>query len=84
MQGLIEGYRVLDLTEGGCLLCGKILAELGADVIKIERPGGSPSRKVGPFYKDIPHPKRVCSGLPITLTKGELLLTLRPAMDERF
>jgi len=46
-------YRVLDLTEGGYLIGGKILADLGADVIKIEPPGGSPSRDIGPFYKDI-------------------------------
>jgi crotonobetainyl-CoA:carnitine CoA-transferase CaiB-like acyl-CoA transferase len=37
---------------------GKILADLGADVIKIETPGGSASRRIGPFYKDIPDPER--------------------------
>ncbi len=42
-------YRVLDLTGGGCQLCGKILGDLGADVIKIEPPGGDASRKIGPF-----------------------------------
>jgi len=39
----------LDLTNENGFLCGKILADLGVDVIKIERPGGDPSRKVGPF-----------------------------------
>jgi len=48
----LEGYKVLDLTEGGCLICGKILGDLGADVIKVEKPGGSQSRNIGPFYKD--------------------------------
>jgi len=52
-QSLLEPYRVLDLTEGGYLLAGKVLADLGADVIKIEPPGGSPSRDIGPFYQNI-------------------------------
>jgi crotonobetainyl-CoA:carnitine CoA-transferase CaiB-like acyl-CoA transferase len=46
--------RVLDLTNARGLLCGKILADLGADVIKIEAPGGDEARNVGPFYHDIP------------------------------
>jgi len=50
---MLGGYRVLDLTEGGCLIAGQMLGDLGADVIKIEPPGGSPSRNTGPFYKDI-------------------------------
>ena len=40
----LASYRVLDLTEGGFNWCGKVLADLGADVIKIEPPGGSLSR----------------------------------------
>jgi crotonobetainyl-CoA:carnitine CoA-transferase CaiB-like acyl-CoA transferase len=51
-------YRVLDLTQGGCLLCGKLLADLGADVIKIEAPGGDPTRGLGPFYKNQASPER--------------------------
>jgi len=57
-EQLISGYRVVDLTEGGCLVGGKILADLGTDVIKIEPPGGSSSRNIGPFYKDIPDPEK--------------------------
>lgn len=53
-----SGLRVLDITEGGCNICGKILGDLGADVIKIEPPGGSPTRHIGPFYKDIPDPQK--------------------------
>ncbi len=49
----LEPYRVLDLTEGGCLIGARMLGDLGADVIKIEPPGGSPSR-IAPFYRDIP------------------------------
>src|SRR3990172_2152042 len=55
---LLSPYRVLDLTDEKGMMCGLILAQMGADVIKIERPGGDASRSIGPFYKDIPHPER--------------------------
>ena len=50
--------RVLDLTEGGFNWCGKVLADFGADVIKIEPPAGSPTRAVGPFLDGEPGPDR--------------------------
>jgi len=50
-------YHILDLTEGGCMIGARILGDLGADVIKIEPPGGSHSR-IAPFYKDIPDPEK--------------------------
>lgn len=49
---MLSRHRVIDLTEGGCLLAGQLLADLGADVIQIEPPGGSPSRRIGPFRRD--------------------------------
>jgi len=52
--GALSPYRVLDLTEGTLSLCGKLLADLGADVIKIEKPGGDDARSTGPFYNDVP------------------------------
>ena len=55
---LLEGCRVLDLTDEKGSLCSKLLAELGADVIKVEPPGGDPARSIGPFYRDIPHPEK--------------------------
>ena len=55
---LLPPYRVLDLTDERGLLCGKILADLGADVIQVEPPGGSSARRVGPFYQDDPAPDR--------------------------
>ena len=51
-------YRVLDLTQSGCMLCGKMLGDMGADVVKVEPPGGDPSRRLGPYYKDIVDPEK--------------------------
>ncbi len=55
---MLSPYRVLDLTTERGLLCGQILGDLGADVIKVEPPGGSPARQLAPFYHDEPHPDR--------------------------
>ena len=57
-QAALEGIRTLDLTNHMGVLCGKLLADMGADVIKIEKPGGDAMRSIGPFYRDIPHPER--------------------------
>lgn len=51
---MLQGYRVLDLTDEKGLLCGRILGDFGADVIKIESPGGDNARNNPPFYKDDP------------------------------
>ncbi len=56
--GMLSPYRVLDLSDERGVLCGKILADLGADVIQVEPPGGSPARRIGPFYRDEVHPER--------------------------
>ncbi len=54
MNTLLRPCRALDLADDKGILCGKILADLGADVVKIEKPGGDPARKIGPFYHNIP------------------------------
>src|SRR4030042_6791807 len=57
-KGLLFPYRFLDLTDDKGFICCKLLGELGADVIKIEKPGGDPNRNLGPFYHDIPDPDK--------------------------
>ena len=58
MDGFLEGYRILDLTDQKGHLCGRILGDMGADVIKIEPPGGDPARNNGPFYHDQVDPEK--------------------------
>ncbi|MEE9202759.1 MAG: CoA transferase, partial [Dehalococcoidia bacterium] len=54
----LSPYRVLDLTDEKGHLCGKIFADLGADVIKVEPPGGDPARLIPPFCGDTPDAER--------------------------
>ncbi len=51
---MLKPYRVLDLTDVRGQLGGMILADLGADVVRVEPPGGSEARRVGPFAEDGP------------------------------
>jgi CoA:oxalate CoA-transferase len=51
---LLEGYTALDLTDLRGQFCGKVLRDLGMDVIKVEPPGGDPVRRLGPFAHERP------------------------------
>jgi benzylsuccinate CoA-transferase BbsE subunit len=55
---LLKGFRMLDLTDEKGALCGKIFADLGAEVIKVEPPGGCSTRSIPPFLEDQPGPDR--------------------------
>ncbi len=57
MERPLAPYRVLDLSDETGMLCGRILADLGADVILVEPPSGHPARNIGPFYGNKPHPE---------------------------
>ena len=76
---LLEPYRVLDLTEGGYLITGKILGDLGAGVVKIEPPEGSPSRNIAPFYKDIPDSEKSLFWFAYNTNKRSITLNLETA-----
>ena len=72
----LEGYRVLDLTDETGHLCGKLLGDMGADVIKIEPPGGDSGRNRGPFYRDIPDPEKSLQWFYTGLNKRGITLNL--------
>ena len=48
-EPFLKGFRALDLASLSGQLCGRILADLGMEVIKIEPPGGDPVRNLAPF-----------------------------------
>ena len=72
----LAGFRVLEVGSMVAVpWCGKLLAALGADVVKVEPPGtGDPSRRRGPFPGDNPHPER--SGTFLYLNTGKRGITL--------
>ncbi|MXY02076.1 MAG: carnitine dehydratase [Acidimicrobiales bacterium] len=53
----LDGLRVVELTSQRCALGGKLLADMGADVIVVEPPGGSQMRTYEPFAGDRPDPE---------------------------
>lgn len=53
----LAGYRILDLADEKGAACVKLLADLGADVVKVEPPDGDPARRRPPFAHDRPHPE---------------------------
>ncbi|HVA79621.1 MAG TPA: CoA transferase [Candidatus Binataceae bacterium] len=55
---LLKGFRMLDLADEKGALAGKIFADLGAEVIKVEPPRGCPTRTNPPFLEDLPGPDR--------------------------
>jgi crotonobetainyl-CoA:carnitine CoA-transferase CaiB-like acyl-CoA transferase len=80
-----EETRILDLADEKGSFCSKLFADLGADVIKVERPGGDPSRKIGPFLEDAPHPEQSLFFFYHNTNKKGITLNLEhPAAKEIF
>jgi benzylsuccinate CoA-transferase BbsE subunit len=77
LQGPLAGLRVLELADEKGQFCGKLLGDLGADVVKIEPPGGEPCRHVGPFLDDIPDPERSLSFWHYNTSKRGITLNLQ-------
>jgi crotonobetainyl-CoA:carnitine CoA-transferase CaiB-like acyl-CoA transferase len=80
---MIEGVRVLDLTDERGNLAGQILAGLGADVIAVEPPGGQPARALGPFAGDEPGPNRSLVHWSMNRGKRSVVLDLAGSEADR-
>lgn len=74
--GALAGLRVLDLSGVGGALCGRLLADMGADVIKVEPPAGDDARRIGPFAGGLPHRDRSLFFWFYNLNKRSLTLDL--------
>src|SRR5215467_1810109 len=79
LSGPLGGLRILELADETGQFCGKLLGDLGADVVKIEPPGGEPNRHVGPFLDDIPHPERSLSFWYYNTSKRSITLDIETA-----
>ena len=73
----LDGMRVLDLTSGvSGPYATKLLADHGADVLKVEPPGGDPARAYGPFFRHEPHPEGSARFLVLNTNKRTITLDL--------
>lgn len=78
MTGPLNDVRVLDLTEHVAgPYATKLFADFGADVIKIERPGGDPSRRLGPWKGGTPHPEKSGTFFYFNTNKRSVALDLK-------
>ena len=82
-DNMLSPYRVLDLTDEKGFLCGKILGDTGADVIKIEKPGGDHSRSIGPFYHDEIDPQKSLYWFAFNTSKRGITLDIETAEGQK-
>jgi len=82
-ESMLSPYRVLDLADEKGLQCGKLLGDLGADVIKIERPGGDPARNLGPFYHDEVNPEKSLYWFAYNTSKRGITLDIETAQGQK-
>jgi benzylsuccinate CoA-transferase BbsE subunit len=75
-HGPLSGLRVLEVTDEKGQWCGKMMGDMGADVIKIEPPGGASTRSVGPFLDDIPNRERSLSFWHYNTSKRGITINL--------
>jgi crotonobetainyl-CoA:carnitine CoA-transferase CaiB-like acyl-CoA transferase len=75
-DNLLGGFRALDLMDEKGFVCGKILAALGVEVIKVEKPGGDPARGIPPFLHNTPDPEESLYWFAFNTDKRSITLNL--------
>ena len=78
----LAGLRVLELSNERIAFAGKLMADMGADVILIEPPGGDPARNYAPFLDDQPGPERSLWWWHYQTSKRGVVLDLDSAVDQ--
>jgi crotonobetainyl-CoA:carnitine CoA-transferase CaiB-like acyl-CoA transferase len=76
VHGPLAGLRVLEMADEKGQWCGKLMGDMGAEVVKIEPPGGEATRTVGPFLDDLPHRERSLSFWHYNTSKRGITLNL--------
>jgi crotonobetainyl-CoA:carnitine CoA-transferase CaiB-like acyl-CoA transferase len=79
---MLSCYRILDLTTEKAFICGRALSDFGAEVIKIEKPGGDPARFRGLFPHDIPDPDKNLTWLAFNANKKSVTLDITTAQGK--
>ncbi|MGH7857883.1 MAG: CaiB/BaiF CoA transferase family protein [Candidatus Binatia bacterium] len=79
MSGALEGLRVIELADEKGEYCGRLLAGMGADVVKVEPPGGAPTRRFPPFAGDDPDPEKSLHFWHYNVGKRSVTLDLESA-----
>lgn len=82
MSAALTGTRVLDLSDRSGALAGRVLADLGAEVIMVEPPTGNSIRSLAPFLDDKPGPDQSYAHLYLNANKRSVALDL-DATDDR-
>ena len=73
----LTGVRVIELAHERIAFAGKLLADMGADVVVVEPPGGAPMRSYEPFVDDVPDPERSLTWWHYNTSKRGIVLDWR-------
>src|ERR1700740_1996300 len=78
--GMLAGLRVIEIADERAEYAGLLLAGLGAEVVKIEPPGGNATRRIGPFLDDKPGLERSLFFWNYTRHKKSVVLDRRETL----
>jgi crotonobetainyl-CoA:carnitine CoA-transferase CaiB-like acyl-CoA transferase len=79
---MLSCYRILDLTDDKAFICGRALSDFGAEVIKVEKPGGDPSRYKGPFFHDSGNPEENLTWFAFNANKKSITLDIEKTQGQ--